>query len=120
MMDYLTEFSEIRFLLGYFHQYWSKLYSWEGNNPTFQPIIRLFKTENSSEIVERLVFEIERFLMLPLNDEEFERVLVEEIGCEYTPRSQGLNERQFLEQILEILKEPMEKTKQGFIPEFIG
>ena len=119
-MDYIKEFSEIRFLLGYFHQYWSSLYSWQDNNPTFQPLIRYFKIDNSNEVVERLIFEIERFLSLPLDNEEFETIMVEELGCEYTPRSQGLNKRQFLEKSLDILKEPMEETKKHFIPEFIG
>lgn len=119
-MDYLKEFSEIRFLLGYFHQYYVVLYNWGENEPTFQPLIRYFKLDNGSEVIEKLISEIDKFLSLPLNNEEFEIIMVEELGCEFTPRSQGLDKRQFLEKSLEILKEPMEKTKQEFIPEFIG
>jgi hypothetical protein len=119
-MNYLEEFSEVRFLLGYFCQYWVDFYEWDEKKPTFQPVIRGFKTENSIEIIEKLISEIEQFLSLPLNNEEFEVIMIEELGCEYTPRSQGLNKRQFLEQSLEILKEPMEETKKHFIPKFIG
>lgn len=119
-MDYLKEFSEIRFLLGYFNQDWYGSYSWNENEPTFQPVIRCFRTENGNESITNLIFEIERFLSLPLTKEEFENIMVEELGCEYTPRSQGLDKRQFLEKSLEILKEPMEETKKHFIPEFIG
>jgi CdiI immunity protein len=83
-------------------------------------VVRGFKTENSIGVVEKLISEIEKFLLLPLDNEEFETIIIEELGCEYTPRSQGLNKRQFLEQSLEILKEPMEETQKYFIPKFIG
>lgn len=119
-MNYLKEFPEISYLLGYFNQDWVDIFSWNGNKPTFQPVIRHFKTHNGIEITEKLISEIESFLQLPLSDEELETIMIEELGCEYTPRSQGLNKRQFLGKSLDILKEPMEETKKHFIPEFIG
>lgn len=119
-MDYLKEFSEIRFMFGYFCQYWVLFYSWEGNEPTFQPIIRSFKLENGAEVIKQLISEIERFLLLPLDDKEFNRIVIEELGSELTSIVQGLNRRQFLEESLKILEEPMEETKKHFIPEFIG
>lgn len=115
-MDYLKEFSEISFLLGYFHQDWVASYDWKENEPKFQPVIRSFNTENSIEVIEQLISEIESFLKLSLTKEELETIMVEELGCEYTPRSQGLSKIQFLEESLKILQEPMEVSKKHFIP----
>jgi superfamily I DNA and/or RNA helicase len=119
-MDYLKEFSEIRFLFGYFCQYWVVFYEWGGREPTFQAVIRSFKTENSIEVIEKLAFEIEKFLVLPLNREEFNSVVVEELGSELIETIDGFDRRQFLEESLNILKEPMEETKKHFVPKFIG
>lgn len=119
-MDYLKEFNEICGLWGYFNQDWVSMYYWERREPTFQPVIRFYKIVEKEEVVEKLINQLERLLKLPLDAEEFNRVVIEELGSGYTPRSQGLNKRQFLEQSLEILKEPMEETKKHFIPKFAG
>lgn len=119
MIDYSEEFRKISTLLGYFNQDWVKSYDWQGSEPTFQPIIRFFKTTNSEETVKTLISQTERLLSLPLDDEEFERIMDDELGSEYVPRSQGLDDRQFMQESLRILKEPMEETKKHFIPEFV-
>lgn len=118
-MDYHKEFFEISGLLMTFNQDWVPSYDWKGREPTFQPIIRYFKTTEDEETVNKLIYQLERLLALPLDEDEFERVVGEELGSEYTPQSQGLNDRQFLEESLKILKEPMEETKIHFIPEFV-
>ena len=120
MSDYLKEFPHIWKLLRYFNQDWVAMYDWKGKKPSFQPIIRYFKMHNGLDVTEQLIVEIERILQLPLSDDEFDTVMVEELFCEYTPRSQALNKRQFMESSLEILKESIEKTKLEFIPAFIG
>lgn len=118
-MDYHKEFFGIWGLYRTFNQDWVPSYDWKGRVPTFQPIIRYFKTTESEETVAALINQIDRLLNLPLSESEFERVVDEELGSEYTPQSQGLNDRQFLEESLKILKEPMEETKIHFIPEFV-
>ena len=119
-MEYNKEFDEIWGLLGYFNQDWVICYDWQGKEPTFQPIIRFFKTTNKEERVRNLISQLERLLMLPLNRQEFNRVVVEELGSELIEVVHGFDRRQFLEESLKILKEPMEETKKHFIPEFIG
>lgn len=119
MINYFTELVKIRSLLGYFNQDWVPSYNWEGREPTFQPIIRYFKTTNDEKTVADLINQIEQLLALSLSEDEFERVMDEELGSEYTPRSQGLNDRQFMQESLKILKEPMAETKRNFIPKFV-
>lgn len=119
-MDYYKKFFEIWGLYRTFNQDWVRSYDWEGREPTFQPIIRYFKTTEEIETINKLIDQLAEFLALPLGEEEFERIVVEEFGSELTALVHGFNRRQFLEDSLKILKESAEETKKHFIPNFIS
>lgn len=111
-MGVRTSFPNINYVFGFLHQNWSDFYNWEGREPTFQPIIRYFKTTEEIETINKLIDQLAEFLALPLGEEEFERIVVEEFGSELTALVHGFNRRQFLEDSLKILKESAEETKK--------
>ena len=117
-MYYSKEFDEIRGLWGCFNQDWVESYVWEEREPTFEPVVRYHKINNSEETIDKLIMQIQKLLALQLEERDFNKIMTEELWAEYTPRSQGFTKRQFLEQSLKILKEPIAETKKHFIPKF--
>lgn len=106
MVDYSKEFNDIdQFFSDYFHQDWKDDYKWNGKELLFENVVRHYKTEDTSEGVIKTVNQLNEFLNLDLSDEEIHRIVEEDFSSWYTPRSRGMNKRQFLEKVLEVLKE---------------
>jgi hypothetical protein len=109
MKKYRERFYELsQFLGGYFHFDWDACFDWHGQSPTFELVVRHAKMEDSPQGIQKTIDELQEFLSLPLSDEEFQEIVTHEFGAVYTPHSRGMNDRQFLEKILEILKQPHE------------
>ncbi|MGI8555354.1 MAG: hypothetical protein ACR2LT_03215 [Pyrinomonadaceae bacterium] len=90
-------------------QSWTSLYSWKGQKPNFEVIIRKFKVERP-QLVELIVQDLEKLLVLPLSENELKNIIDNSTGSGFSPLN---TRRAFLERILEILKEPIEETKKN-------
>lgn len=107
MKDYSKDYHEVdQFFSGYFHQDWKDDYEWNDREPSFEDVTRHYKTEDTKEGIEKTIAELTAFLNLGLTDAEIHRIVEEDFSSWYTPRSRGMNKRQFLEKVLEILKVP--------------
>jgi hypothetical protein len=97
-----------QFFGGYFHQDWTYIYNWHGKLPSFQVVVRDFKTNNSPAIVAQVTQELEQFIAdhLTLEDDwDLGEIVTHELlSCIYAP-GLGLTYRQWLREILAILKE---------------
>lgn len=110
--DYSKLFPELdQFFSGYFHQDWKDDYDWGSQEHLFEQVVRHYKTEDSQAGISKTVEELTLFLELNLTDEKIHRIVEEEFSSWYTPRSRGMNKRQFLEKVLEVLKEPIETAQ---------
>ena len=116
-MDYNKEFPNFGYVLGYFHQSWSSVYDWQGKKPDFESVIRYCKTHNGLNRIVLATNEGTKLINLSLSEEELEEAVDEFTTSGFSPFN---THREFFDKVLEILKEPMEKTKKEFVPEFIG
>lgn len=106
-MDYRKQFYDLnQFIGGYFHQDWGIDYDWKGEEPDFETVVRFYKAKNPPATVARTTEQLQRFLALRLDDEQVEEVVGREFRSFYNPGPRGLTERQWLEEVLKILKEP--------------
>ncbi len=122
LTGYSKEFPDLRFLLGYFHEDMFDGFDWQGRKPTYKEIIRHYKTTANADRVQRALSQLKEFLALSRtwDDDKIDDILGDDFGnCLFAP-AYGMTYREFLEGILEILEEPMEKTRSQFIPKFIG
>lgn len=122
MSKYAEQFPDLRFLLTYFHEDMFDGFDWRGRKPTYKEIIRHYKTTASIERMQRALFQLKDFFELSRNweDDKLSSVLGEDFVCMYRAPFFKMTYQEFLKGILEILEEPMEKTKSEFIPKFIG
>jgi CdiI immunity protein len=107
-------------IIGYLHQDWKDDYNWEGNNFHYHPVIRFFKTHNPPNWIEQATKELKEFLAEEHDEEHLEDYLYNHFILGTMPSYWGFTFEGFLQDMLKVLEEPIEKTKKEFIPEFIG
>jgi hypothetical protein len=114
--DFTERFPNLyQFLSAYFTQDWKELYDWQEQSPNFEEVVRYYKTTNSPPIVYKTSQELQSFLNLSLGLREFERVLRDEFMVWHTPRSRGMNKKQWLEAVLGVLQESGTQSKLRLI-----
>lgn len=121
MNEYKKNFPELyQYLGGLFHQDWSYVFDWKGQPPDYKGVVRYFKVRNSKSLEKSELKDLKTFLSLNLSEDAIEQVMTREFKIGIRPAFWNLTHKLWLENILQILEEPMEKTKQEFIPKFIG
>ncbi|MEJ7714053.1 MAG: hypothetical protein WKF84_30445 [Pyrinomonadaceae bacterium] len=45
--EYQRQFPDLAYLMGYFHQDWKDVYDWQGAEPTFEAVVRHFRSVDS-------------------------------------------------------------------------
>ena len=110
----------LRNVIGYLHQDWDLDYDWIDKERHYHMVIRFFKTNNPTDWVAQATRELKQFLAEGHDEQHLEDYLYHHFFLGTMPSYWGLTFQGFLEDILKILEEPMEKTKKEFIPEFIG
>ncbi len=117
------QFPQVAKILGlYFHEDMFDGYEWKNNKPNYQAVVRYIKSVQQSEHLSAKISELREFLIFSKewDEDKLEDILLNDFsGSIYAPGI-GITYRRFLEDILEILEEPMEKTRSQFIPKFIG
>lgn len=104
MTDYREEFPGLTYAISpYFHQDWASEYRWNGGI-SWETVVKQFMTENAPVKTEQAIKDLEKFLFLPLSDDEVNDVVKYDFTTSgFLPLKTG---RAFLERVLEILKEP--------------
>ncbi|MEZ4594924.1 MAG: contact-dependent growth inhibition system immunity protein [Chloroflexota bacterium] len=107
MTDYETLYPELKyFFSAYFHSDWVDIYDWHGGNPSFQTVVFDFKNE-SKVTLDKTTQELKQFLKNShsLSEAELREIVVHKLGANIYPPGRGLTYRQWLQAVLEILKE---------------
>jgi hypothetical protein len=106
MTDYEILYPSLKyFFSAYFHSDWVDIYDWHGENPSFQTVVFDFKNESKGTI-DKTTQELKQFLKQELSEVELRDIVVHKLGANVYPPGRGLTYRQWLEAVLEILKEP--------------
>ena len=116
---YSKQFPNLGYILGYFHEDMFDGFEWNGRQPNYEGVIKYIKTQDSLTVNEKAPSEFREFLSLSQNwdEDKLSDVLSEDFVCMYRAPFFKMTYREFLEGILEILEEPMEKIKSEFIPQ---
>lgn len=105
MNVYRDKFAELyQFFGGYFYQGWASDYNWETARPNFAAVVRHFKAVNPPSTVTRVKNELEDLLSTGLGETELDGVL-DELGSNFYPPAENLSSKQWLENILTVLRE---------------
>lgn len=105
MNEYRNRFGELyQFFGGYFYQGWAKDYNWETAKPNYAAVVRHFKAVNPPPTVTKVKNEMEDLLNLNLDEIELSAVLTE-LGSNFYAPAENLTNRQWLENILDVLRE---------------
>ncbi|MBA3786615.1 MAG: hypothetical protein H0X15_13960 [Acidobacteria bacterium] len=117
---YSKQFPELSSLLGgYFHEDMFYVFDWKAHKPNYKSVIRYIKSIQEPDYLSKKITELREFLKLSRewDEDKLREILHKDLGnCLYAPFFK-MTYREFLEGILEILEEPMEKTKSEFIPQ---
>lgn len=119
-MNYEEKYPNVYQFFGYFHQDWMNIYKWEGRKPNYQSVIREYKVDYKN--VDKTVSELKDILKIGkgLNEEEWLEILTwKGLGLCYYPPGDNLTYENWLEDVLNILEEPMEETLKHWIPKRI-
>jgi hypothetical protein len=120
MTNYEKEFPELFQFVGLFNQDWKDMFDWQGSNPHYAPVVRFYKTHNPLSFTQQTTREVKNLLMLNVEEDYLKEILLNEFALCIRPNYWNLTYREWLENILTILEEPIEKTKKEFIPRFVG
>lgn len=123
MGKYAEQFPNLKYLLSaYFHEDMFDGFEWKNEKPSYQTIIKYFKTHDSPARNQKILGELKEFLKISRDwdEDELENVLLNNFGNFIYAPGVGITYSEFLERILEILEEPTEKTRSEFIPKFVG
>ena len=121
-MSYYESHHELFQLFGgYLNQDWKDMYIWEGQEPTYQPIVRKYKTENSVERIKKTTDQLKDIIIIGQNFDydKWVEVLNYDLNLGLRPKGFGHNHQDWLKEVLSILEEPIEESNKYFIPEGI-
>jgi CdiI immunity protein len=100
----------------YLHQDWLHVYDWEDKKQHYQPVVRFFKTHNPPSFVDQATNELKQFLAEEHDEEHLEDYLYHHFVLGLNISYLNITNKEWLEDVLKILEEPMEKTKKEWIP----
>jgi CdiI immunity protein len=106
---------------GYLNQSWIDIYIWEGKKPSYQPLIRKYKTEDTQEGIDKTIAQLKDIMKIGkgMSEDDFSDSLYLGLSLGYYPPGDDLTHEQWLEDVLKILEEPMEETLKHWIPKRI-
>lgn len=121
-MNFEEQYPSLDEVFGFFNQDWYHTYKWDGKEPDYQAVIRFCKVVESDELVEKAIEELKDLIEFgkDFDEDYWYDYFMHGSSLGYYPPGGNQTYREWLEDVLKILEEPMEKTKKEFIPEFIG
>ena len=121
MSYYETHHYLFKLFAGYLNPDWKEIYLWEGQEPSYSPIVRKLKTELSKEEIEETVKQLKEIMKVGENSDEegWMDILTWDLSLGYYPPAIGQTYEEWLKDVLSILEEPMEETRKHWIPKRI-
>lgn len=122
MSYYESHHNLFQMFAGYLNQDWKTIYIWNDEKPNYQSIVRKYKTENSSEEIEKTIIQLKNIMNTGKvhDEEEWLNILTYGgLGLGYYPPGLGQTYEEWLKDVLNILEEPAQETQNHFTPERI-
>ncbi|MEH2319013.1 contact-dependent growth inhibition system immunity protein [Nostoc sp.] len=105
MALYKKRYPELTYFFGaYFHQDWTVMYDWQGNEATFEVVVCDFKNNNPKETVIQATQELEQLLKQNLTESSLRRIVTDKLGANVYAPGMGLTYQKWLEAVLTVLK----------------
>ncbi len=120
MTDYVKTYPNLKELLNFLHQDWKLMFEWEGQEPNYQLAIKKLKIDDSPDIRNKNIGELKSLILLNFDETTLKTIINRDFGSAFYPPGIGLTYQQWLEEILLIYEEPIEKTKKEHLPKFVG
>ncbi len=114
-MDLSKKYPKLSNLVIYFHQDWKECYLWD-EEPDYPPIVRFYKLNNPKSSLEMVIKELKELLSKEYDESKLKAIIYGEFSMNLHLPHWNLTYQKWLEDVLRILEEPMEKTKQQYIP----
>lgn len=114
-MDLSKKYPELSDLMIYFHQDWKDCYLWD-EEPNYPPIVRYYKVHNPKRSLEEVTVELKEFLSKGYDESKLKAIIYGEFSMNLHLPHWNLTYKEWLEDVLKILEEPMEVTKKQYIP----
>jgi hypothetical protein len=114
-MDVSEKYPELGDLVIYFHQDWKECYLWD-EEPDYPPIVRFYKVHNPQSSLGKAIMELKELLSKGYNEPHLKDIIYGEFSMNLHLPHWNLTYKEWLEDVLRILEEPMEKTKKQYIP----
>lgn len=92
------------------------MFEWEGNQPDYRTAIKKLKAANSPEVRDEITSELKDLISSNSEEVRLEEIINDDFGSAFYPPGVGLKYQEWLEDILRIFDEPLDKT----LPKFVG
>lgn len=116
MNEYRKLYPDLGSLLGaFFHQRWEEDLDWQGESPNYRAVVRFYKTLCSPTELDDTRKQLQRFLALLLDEDQTEDIVSDEFHCAFYPPGGGQTYRQWLEDVLRILDEPVTPSRLRYL-----
>ncbi len=99
-----------QFFGGYFYQGWENDYKWENGQPNYAAVVSHFKAVNPPPTVIKVKNELEDLSNLELKEKDLSDLLAE-LGSNFYAPAEKLTNKEWLENILLILRESAANAK---------
>ena len=86
------------FFSAYLHEDWPVEFT-----DTHLAVKSFLDQEPDQQLLKQIVDEIDAYLNLKRSDQEVEKGLFDELGCYYLPRGEGLNPREWLRSVRDLI-----------------
>jgi CdiI immunity protein len=108
MDAYSQKFPKLyNFFAGSFHNFWPDMCRKSGDEPSTKIVVREYKLENHRNTINQAIHELEKLISISINmnEKNIRNVVVRDLGANINPSVEGLTYRQWLEEVLRILRE---------------
>lgn len=119
-MDNTKIYPNLKELLNFLNQDWKLMFEWENTEPNYQSAIRKLKVDDSPEIRQKNIDELKTLISSNYDEVTLRRIVNRDFGSAFYPPGLGITYQEWLEEILQIMEEPIEKTAKEFLPKFVG
>lgn len=104
--SYRGKYPELfQFFAGYFYQGWVADYRWDLSEPSFEAVVRHFRAVNPPSVVSAVQNQLDDLLRSDADNEQDLTAALSELGNGFNPDFEGLNRKEWLTQVAEILSE---------------
>lgn len=120
MNDKAEKYPNIGELLSFFGQDWKLMFEWENLVPDYQSALRKLKLDSEPTSIDKSIFELKKILNSRYDEEKLRDLITKDFGSAFYPSGLDMTYQKWLENVRDILEEPINQSKQYNLPKFVG